>query len=41
MKLAGVDAPISRHDTEEEARAHAAAYLRGLAAQAEPPAPPA
>jgi hypothetical protein len=41
VKLAGADAPISHHDTEEEAHARAAAYLRGLVSQAAPPAPPA
>jgi hypothetical protein len=41
VKLAGLDAPISRHDTEEEAHARAAAYLRGLARDAPPPDPPA
>ncbi len=39
VKLAGHEAPISRHDTEEEAQARAAAYLRGLAQQAKPPGP--
>ncbi len=39
VKLAGADAPISHHDTEEEAHARAAVYLRGLARQAEPPGP--
>jgi GNAT superfamily N-acetyltransferase len=29
VKLAGHAAPVSRHDTEEEAHAHAAAYRRG------------
>jgi GNAT superfamily N-acetyltransferase len=31
VKLAGVDAPVSRHDTEEEAQARRAAYERGAA----------
>lgn len=31
VKLSGHDAPVSHHDTEEEAYARAAAYLRGLA----------
>lgn len=39
MRLAGADAPISRHDTEEEAHAQATAYLRGLVSEATPPAP--
>src|SRR5687768_7659943 len=29
VRLAGVDAPVSRHDTEEEAEAAAASYGRG------------
>ncbi len=37
VKLAGHDMPISHHDTEEEAHARAAAYLRGLAQQQAPP----
>ena len=40
VRLAGHDAPLSHHDTEEEAQARAAAYLRGLAREAEPPSPP-
>jgi hypothetical protein len=36
VKLAGADAPVSHHDTEDEANARAAAYLRGLAAEAAP-----
>ncbi len=39
VKLAGHDPPISHHDTEEEAHARAAAYLRGLAQGATPPGP--
>ena len=31
MRLRGEAAPLSRHDTEEEAEAAAAAYERGLA----------
>jgi GNAT superfamily N-acetyltransferase len=30
VRLAGVDAPVSRHDTEEEAEAAAASYGRGV-----------
>jgi GNAT superfamily N-acetyltransferase len=30
VRVAGVDAPLSRHDTEEEAEAAAAAYDRGV-----------
>jgi GNAT superfamily N-acetyltransferase len=30
VRVAGVDAPVSRHDTEEEAEAAAAAYRRGV-----------
>ena len=30
VRVAGVDAPVSRHDTEEEAEAAAAAYGRGV-----------
>ncbi len=30
VRLAGVDAPVSRHDTEEEAEAAAASYDRGV-----------
>jgi hypothetical protein len=30
VKARGVDAPISRHDTEEEAEARRGAYARGL-----------
>ena len=30
VRVAGVDAPVSRHDTEEEAQAAAAAYGRGV-----------
>jgi hypothetical protein len=33
VKLAGNDAPVSRHDTEEEAEAAAAAYARGVEAE--------
>jgi GNAT superfamily N-acetyltransferase len=33
VKLAGTDAPVSRHDTEEEALARRAAYELGAAAQ--------
>ena len=33
VRLRGAAAPVSRHDTEEEARAAAAAYDRGLARQ--------
>jgi GNAT superfamily N-acetyltransferase len=35
VKLAGHDAPVSRHDTEEEAHARAEAYRRGNTAQGE------
>ena len=35
VKLAGHDAPVSRHDTEDEALARAGAYERGAAAQGE------
>ena len=31
VRVAGVDAPVSRHDTEEEAHAAAASYGRGVA----------
>lgn len=34
--LAGVDAPVSMHDTEEEARERAASYARGAEAAAAP-----
>src|SRR3954470_3035279 len=30
VRVAGVDAPVSRHDTEEEAHAAAASYRRGV-----------
>src|SRR3954451_15869153 len=30
VRLAGVDAPVSRHDTEDEAEAAAASYRRGV-----------
>ena len=30
VRLAGIDAPVSRHDTEEEAEAAAASYDRGV-----------
>ena len=30
VRVAGVDAPVSRHDTEEEAEAAAASYRRGV-----------
>jgi GNAT superfamily N-acetyltransferase len=33
VRLAGVDAPVSRHDTEEEAEARRDAYARGAARQ--------
>ena len=36
--LAGADAPVSVHDTEEEARERLAAYVRGAAAAAAPTA---
>jgi RimJ/RimL family protein N-acetyltransferase len=35
VKLEGHDAPVSRHDTEEEARARAEAYRRGASAEGE------
>lgn len=35
VKLAGNDAPVSRHDTEDEARGRAAAYERGAAVEGE------
>jgi hypothetical protein len=37
VKLRGEPAPLSRHDTEEEAEAAAAAYDRGLARAAQAP----
>lgn len=33
VRISGHDAPVSRHDTEEEARAKAAAYQRGVEVQ--------
>ena len=30
VRADGIDAPVSRHDTEEEAEAAAASYRRGL-----------
>jgi GNAT superfamily N-acetyltransferase len=36
VMLHGTDAPVSEHDTEEEARERVAAYLRGIAAAAAP-----
>ena len=36
VMLRGADAPVSEHDTEEEARERVAAYLRGIAAAAAP-----
>jgi hypothetical protein len=30
VRIAGHPTPVSRHDTEEEARERAAAYVRGL-----------
>jgi GNAT superfamily N-acetyltransferase len=38
VMLRGNDAPVSEHDTEEEARERLAAYLRGLAAATAPTA---
>ena len=35
VKLAGHDAPVSRHDTEEEAHARAEAYRRGASGEGE------
>jgi GNAT superfamily N-acetyltransferase len=35
VKLAGHDAPVSRHDTEEEAHARAESYRRGASADGE------
>jgi len=41
VKLAGNDAPISRHDTEEEAEERRSAYARGVArGSVGGPAPP-
>ncbi len=37
VRLRGEPAPLSRHDTEEEAEAAAAAYRRGLARVEQPP----
>lgn len=34
VRAEGVDAPVSRHDTEEDARERAAAYARGLMREA-------
>ena len=34
VMLHGSDAPVSEHDTEEEARERLASYLRGIAANA-------
>ena len=34
VMLHGSDAPVSEHDTEEEARERLASYLRGVAADA-------
>ena len=36
VMLAGHDAPVSRHDTEEEAIARRDAYARGVAFRGEP-----
>jgi GNAT superfamily N-acetyltransferase len=36
VMLHGADAPVSEHDTEEEAQERVAAYLRGIAAAAAP-----
>jgi Uncharacterized protein conserved in bacteria (DUF2188) len=33
VRAEGADAPVSRHDTEEEADAAAAAYARGIEAE--------
>ena len=33
VMVEGSDAPVSVHDTEEEARERVAAYLRGIAAE--------
>ena len=33
VRMEGADAPLSRHDTEEEAEAAAAAYERGVEAE--------
>jgi uncharacterized protein DUF2188 len=33
VRAEGADAPVSRHDTEEEAEAAAAAYARGVEAE--------
>jgi GNAT superfamily N-acetyltransferase len=38
VMLHGADAPVSEHDTEEEARERVGAYLRGIAAAAAPTA---
>jgi GNAT superfamily N-acetyltransferase len=38
VMLEGTDAPVSEHDTEEEARERVAAYLRGIAAASAPTA---
>ncbi len=38
VMLRGEYAPVSVHDTEEEARERLAAYLRGVTAQGEEPA---
>lgn len=38
VMLAGTDAPVSEHDTEEEARERLAAYVRGAAAASAPTA---
>jgi hypothetical protein len=40
VMLAGTPAPVSEHDTEEEARERLSAYLRGATARraGEPPA---
>src|SRR4051812_34915848 len=38
VMLQGADAPVSEHDTEEEAQERVAAYLRGIAAAAAPTA---
>jgi hypothetical protein len=37
VRVAGTDAPLSRHDTEEEAQEAAARYARGLERERESP----
>jgi Uncharacterized protein conserved in bacteria (DUF2188) len=40
VRLQGADAPVSRHDTEDEAESAAASYRRGAEASPPPRATP-